>query len=332
MRLPESCSSILLIVACLPAGAAEPAAKVVGEGLASPCAVAFRPETDDVFVAECGAGRVVRIADNKSVELIGGFGKSVFGEGPKHDSRPLGLCFLDKSTLLVGGGNVSDGAELLRVYDLPALGENPRKLEDAQVVVTLSAPNEPEGKRHFRAMGASKDSVFLSVQGQNGQGWISRCAREGNKLATFLRYLPAETPAQPDPPLALIISPRGYLLIGQRGAAEVPKDSVLNFYHPKNKKVLMSLPTGLFDITGLAYSEKTGQLYATDVAWMASEEGGLFQLIAGQPGSEPRLQAQRIAKLDKPTALGFAKDGSLYVTVLGSGESEGKLLKFEPGL
>ena len=56
MRLPECCTPILFLVACLPAGAAEPAAKVVGEGLASPCAVAFRPESDEIFVAECAAG------------------------------------------------------------------------------------------------------------------------------------------------------------------------------------------------------------------------------------------------------------------------------------
>lgn len=329
---PKCSILILWLAAGLPAGAAEPAAKVIAEGLASPCAVAAQPESDEIFIAECGAGRVVRIADNKAIEVIGGFDKAVFGDGPKSESRPWGLCFLDSSTLLVGGGSPADSRELVRAYELPKVGESTRKIEDAKVVISLSAPNEPEGKRHFRAMAATKDAVFLSVQGQDGQGWISRCVREGNKLATFIRYLPAEGPAQPDPPLTLVSSPQGYLLAGQTGAADVPKDSVLNFYHPKNKKRLMHLPTGLFDLTGLAYSEKTGQLYATDVAWMAAEEGGLFQLIAGPPGAEPRLQAKRIAKLDKPTALGFGKDGALYVTVLGSGGSGGELLKFEPGL
>ena len=42
----------------------------------------------------------------------------------------------------------------------------------------------------------------------------------------------------------------------------------------------MNLETRLYDITGLAYSPKTGLLYATDFAWMQTDEGGLFRLDA----------------------------------------------------
>ena len=50
------------------------------------------------------------------------------------------------------------------------------------------------------------------------------------------------------------------------------------------------------------------------------------------------MKATKIASLDKPTALAFAPDGTLYITVIGpkaEGENapkQGKLLKIAPGL
>src|SRR5262249_4189782 len=112
------------------------------------------------------------------------------------------------------------------------------------------------------------------------------------------------------------------------------QDSLLSFYSAKTGKLLMNLETKLYDITGLAYSPKTGLLYATDFAWMKPDEGGLFRLDAAPGG----VKVTKIASLDKPTALSFAPDGTLYLTVVGpKGESEnapkqGKLLKIAPGL
>ena len=62
--------------------------------------------------------------------------------------------------------------------------------------------------------------------------------------------------------------------------------------------------------------------------------GGLFRIDASQTG----VKTSKIASLDKPTALTFAPDGTLYITVIGpKGENEnaskqGKLLKVAPGL
>jgi hypothetical protein len=36
--------------------------------------------------------------------------------------------------------------------------------------------------------------------------------------------------------------------------------------------------------------------------------------------------------LDKPTAMAFGADGSLYVTVIGPEAKKGQLLKINPGL
>jgi hypothetical protein len=67
---------------------------------------------------------------------------------------------------------------------------------------------------------------------------------------------------------------------------------------------------------------------------MAEGEGGLFRLDAAAMG----VKATKIAGLDKPTALAFAPDGTLYLTVVGpkkadeNAPKEGKLLKIAPGL
>jgi glucose/arabinose dehydrogenase len=100
----------------------------------------------------------------------------------------------------------------------------------------------------------------------------------------------------------------------------------------------MNLETSLNDITAVAYSPKSKLLYATDFAWMAATEGGLFRLDADQKNTATSVKAVKIAGLDKPTAMAFAPDGTLYITVVGpkkadeNAPKEGSLVKIAPGL
>ena len=111
----------------------------------------------------------------------------------------------------------------------------------------------------------------------------------------------------------------------------VPEDSLLTFYNPKNGKMLLNLQTGLYDITGLAYSADGKKLFATDFAWMKTTEGGLFQLISTDDGGKQSIEAKKLISLDKPTALAIKGD-AVYVTIFGtpaegSDEKAGKLVK-----
>ena len=74
---------------------------------------------------------------------------------------------------------------------------------------------------------------------------------------------------------------------------------------------LMNHETGLYDITALAYSPKTGLLYATDFAWMAPAEGGLFRIDAAASG----VKTTKIASLERPTALAFAPEDGCRLSV-----------------
>jgi DNA-binding beta-propeller fold protein YncE len=95
----------------LAASAQEAKVETVIGGLSNPCGVAVQPETGHVFVADSAAGRVIRIVDGKAQDVITGFPKDVFGKGPFYDVGPLGLVFLDKTTLVVGDGGFKDGEE-----------------------------------------------------------------------------------------------------------------------------------------------------------------------------------------------------------------------------
>jgi len=332
MRLAISVLALLLM-ATGPAWA-EPKVETVAGGLNNPSGLAIQPETGQVFVADSGAGRVIRVVDGKAEDVIVGFPQDVYGKGPMYNIGPLGLAFLGQDTLVVGGGGKPDGEELLRVYKVPEAGGEPLKAEDMVASFSLPALDGAPGEGNFYALAVNDDAIYVTCNGDDTKGWVSRAVRDGEGAVTgFERWLATKEATQVDAPVAATLSPRGELVVGQGGEVNIPRDSLLTFYSAKDGKMLLNLETDLFDITGLAYGPD-GQLYATDFAWMAPGDGGLYQLIATNEDGEQGCEAKLITGLDKPSALAFGKDGELYVTVFGtaaegSDEHPGKLVKIE---
>jgi hypothetical protein len=93
------------------------------------------------------------------------------------------------------------------------------------------------------------------------------------------------------------------------------------------------------ELTSLVYGATGGEdqpplLYALDGSWQKPGEGGLFRLDAAlQTGGQTALKAVRIARLIRPTSMALAKDGSLFVTLLGPVDADsGRLVRFASGL
>ncbi len=309
------------------APAAGPALTTYVEGLDNPSGIAVQPETGVVFVSDSGAGRIVKIVNGAAEPVVTDFKTDIYGKGPQYNIGPLGLLFLDKNTLVVGGGDLPDGEEKLYVFDLTDMKE-PLKAEAAKAALSLPAEGEIKGEGNFYALAAADGGVFVTCNGDDTKGWVSRATVEGNLLKDFKRSLPTKEKVEVDAPVGITTSPRGELVVGQMGEINVPNDSLLTFYDPKDGAMLLNLKTELHDITSVAYSPR-GQLYALDFAWMDTTQGGLFQLLKDDAKG---VRTKKIVALDKPTAMAFGPDGVLYITVIGPEAKKGSVLKIAPGL
>ena len=306
------------------------------DGLDNPSGVAIQPETGHIFVSDSGAGRVIRIVDGKAQDVIVGFKTDIYGKGPMYNIGPLGLLFLNKDTLLVGGGDLIDGEEQLRSFAVPAAGKEPIKVDQATSSFKLPAVGELKGEGNFYAFAATADAVFVTSNGDDTKGWVARATVKDGKLGSFERFIATKEAVEVDAPVGATISPRGELVIGQMGEINVPHDGLVTFYNVKDGKKLMNLPTGLYDITALAYNPKGQQLLALDFAWMKTDEGGLFSLVSVKNDGKQGIQAKKIIALDKPTAMAFSSDGTLYATIFGtakegSNKKSGSLVKIDLG-
>jgi len=325
--------------------AADPAAggptvETLASGLKNPCGVAVQPDTGNVFVAVADA--VMRYdakAQWKASPAITGFKTDIYGKGPMYDIGPLGLLFLDRDTLVVGGGDLPDGQELMRVYSL-ASGK-PQKVDDATMKLGPISPGEESkmGEGNFYGLAHDSNGIYITSNGDDTKGWVLRMplknGRPTGKLETFIA---TKIATDVDAPVGITMSKEGHIIIGQMGEINVPHDSLLTAYDPATGKLLWKADTGLYDITALAYSPKTGKLYALDYAWMKPEDGGLFELTVLKASTgKVSVKATKVAPLGMPTAMAFAPDGTLFITIIGAAQEsdkppQGKLLRIASGL
>ncbi len=307
-------------------------ARVVLDGLNNPCGVAIQPETGIVFIADSGNHQVVRLVDGKAEPAITDFPKDVYGKGPKVNIGPLGLLFLDKNTLVIGGGGQPDGQELLRLYKLPDSGD-PITADKLDGSFSLAENDETKGEGNFYALASDGKAIYVTSNGDDTKGWVAKATIEDARITGFERYLATKEATEIDAPVGITFSPDGLLVVGQMGEINIPGDGLLTFYDPETKEVRLNLETELNDITAVAYSNRK-QLYVLDYSWAAPEDGGLFHVWA-EPEDRSSVHYEKLASLDKPTAMAFHPDGSLYITVRGEADdehnSQGKLIRVPAG-
>lgn len=311
-----------------PDTAGEMKGRVLLSDLDNPAGIAIQPETGAVFISNSGASQVVKVTSGKAEPVITDFPVDVYGKGPKYNIGPLGLLFLDKKTLVVGGGGFVDGQDLLRVYELNDDGK-PVKADAMKASFPLAESGEVKGEGNFYALAATPDGIFVTCNGDDTKGWVSKATLKGTEVGPFERYLATKEATQVDAPVGITVSPEGYLVVGQMGEITLPNDSLLTFYDATSKETLLNVKTQLHDITAVAYSPRK-QLYVLDFAWADTTQGGLFQVLKDEQ-AESGIRTKKIMSIDKPTAMAFDADGALYITAIGE-EKKGQLIQVPPGL
>ena len=340
--------SLVGIVAPL-AGAEPP--EVVGTvavtGLEEPWSVAVQPTSFHWFISEAGKGRIVRYAlDNKGVQpIIEGFAVREYGENPKRKVGPLGLAFLDLSTLVVGGGDLGPGSDLVRVFALPTKTSEDKekplpwkvtdvKTENMKPVGNLGpvalGDKSKSNEGNFFSVNASPNGIFALSQGSPEKGNILKSevvnGKPGQLRPVFsTKTLPGDVAA-----VAMTLSPRGEIVVATASETDKPHSAKLVFFNRVGKK-LLQVETGLSDVTAIAYGPRSKNLYAIDFSSREPAAGGLFRIDAAGPGE---AKAVKIAALDRPTSMAFIPDGSaVVITILGkypadSPEKPGQAIKF----
>ncbi|RCS42116.1 hypothetical protein DTL42_20005 [Bremerella cremea] len=314
--------------------------EVILDGLKCPTGVAVQPETGIVYVAESAASQIIRVVDGKAEVVVKDFPQDEYGKGPTYLMGPLGLAFLDKDHLVVGDGSLKDGEEVVRVYHVDEIGDGGIKADMGKKTNPLKPSDDVPGEGNFYGVAVDQEAIYVTSNGDDKKGWVARCPLEMDGLGELTRFIPTKEVVSVDAPAAIVISPRREIVVGQMGEINDTKDSLLTFYDQKSKKLLLSLPTELYDVVGLAYSPKTGRLYAVDYSWADPKQGGLYRLDAIRRDGKQAIKATKLLDLDQPTAMAFNADGELYITEFANGDGKaegkdpatGKLLKIGEGL
>ncbi len=307
--------------------------------LVSPMGLTVQPETKFVFIASRYGiyrydPRFDKPQEHRATVEIDGFGKpDLIGKDPTYEIGPLGLAFLDRDHLVVGGGNRKDGEELVRVYQIPVKPPSDnnwiREEAAAYTLGPIKAGNDSaHGEGNFYGVAVGAGAIWVTCGGDDAKGWIAKAEIKDGKPGELKPAIATKTATQVGAPGPITFTPDGkQLVVGQMGDTNSDAaDSLLCFYDPATGKLTKKLPTGLIDLSGLAYSPKTGKLYGTDAAWKKPDAGGLFELAI----SGDAVKATKIVPLDKPTGVAFDSDGRMYAAVVGTSKGTGKQ-KTDPG-
>jgi DNA-binding beta-propeller fold protein YncE len=318
--------------------------------LLNPSGLAIQPGTDCVFIStRFGIYRYdpsyQRPEQHKAgIEIDGYTHVNSFGPGPKYEIGPLGLAFLDRNHLVVGDGSRKIGADVVRVYKLPAVPPPPDQwIPEDKAEFTLSPikPGEQSstGEGVFFGVAVGHDAIWVTCRGDETKGWIAKSEIKEGKPGPLKLTISTKPATQVSGPGPITFTPDGKeLVVGLTGDLNSDeRDSVIAFFDPADGSLKRKLPTGLYDVSGLAYSPKTKKLYATDFAWKKPSDSGLFELTV----DDDKMKATRVVPLVKPSALAFDAAGHLYVTVFDAqldaadkakAPDQGALLYIKPGL
>ncbi len=108
----------------------------------------------DVFVSVNKAIHRLKKADGYEASVaVDGFASDIYGKGPKYNIGPLGLHFASSKILAVGGGDLLDGAEVVRFY---AISDKPGSIKCSEVMASsgpiAAGTSSVKGEGNFYAL------------------------------------------------------------------------------------------------------------------------------------------------------------------------------------
>lgn len=305
------------VVVFFAAGAAAQESPQVAELLPdakSPAAIAVRPggnaERHELFVAD-GEGHILRVASDaldQPHEVVAGI-----------EQMPVALQFLNGRTILVV---TADAPPLLRAYELP---DDDRSLSSDQTKFEIHST----GEFHGRATAITLGPTALFVVGANSDaGWLLRSRVRSSVPGDLKPFVNTREKGGGSQPACVAISTRGWVVVGDAGQRDASEDSRLTFYHPTDPaaEAALSIEPGMLDVSAMAYSPQ-GSLFAADVAEADPQRGGVYRVDMDYKANSIGGKAVRVVPIERPTALAFAPDGTLYVIAREGANSESKLLR-----
>lgn len=327
MKYVRSCwFSVAVYCSVLTSVRAEWIVKPLASDLAAPRAAAIQPETQHIFVADTGRGRILRVVDGQVSEVVVGMAPG----GTTSAQAPTSLLFLDAQRLLIGCAAPSSSQTGLFVVQLPALGASPLAFDATRAlqVAWEKVVSPPGSWSHLTLLSRQTVLAVGPASSKESSGQLARMeinSLDQNAFSPIGRFL---TIADPQ---CLTIAPRGEIVVGHREAdtttqAESDETSRLTIFRATDLQPLLQLPCGLRHLTGLVYSPEGSTpdgplLYALDAGAFAtdstSDTGGLYRLDAKLDGGKQTIFPVKLLPLHFPTSITRGPDQSLLVTTLG---------------